>query len=49
MAQWHLAPGSFSWQAAAAALAGGPAPGSSGSDTSPRDARRRAAVTADEE
>lgn len=23
MAQWHLAPGSFSWQAAAAALAGG--------------------------
>jgi len=27
MAQWHLAPGSFSWQAAAAALADGPAPG----------------------
>jgi hypothetical protein len=27
MAQWHLAPGSFSWPAAAAALAGGPAPG----------------------
>ncbi len=27
MAQWHLAPGSFSWDAAAAALAGGPAPG----------------------
>ena len=26
MAQWHLAPGSFSWEAAAAALAGGPAP-----------------------
>jgi AcrR family transcriptional regulator len=26
MAQWHLAPGSFSWDAAAAALAGGPAP-----------------------
>jgi AcrR family transcriptional regulator len=25
MAQWHLAPGSFSWDAAAAALAGGPA------------------------
>jgi AcrR family transcriptional regulator len=24
MAQWHLAPGSFSWDAAAAALAGGP-------------------------
>ncbi len=27
MAQWHLAPGSFSWDAAATALAGGPAPG----------------------
>jgi TetR/AcrR family transcriptional regulator, repressor for uid operon len=26
MAQWHLAPGSFSWDAAAAALAGRPAP-----------------------
>ena len=26
MAQWHLAPGSFSWDAAAAALAGAPAP-----------------------
>ena len=26
MAQWHLAPGSFSWDAAAAALADGPAP-----------------------
>ena len=26
MAQWHLAPGSFSWDAAAAALAGSPAP-----------------------
>jgi AcrR family transcriptional regulator len=26
MAQWHLAPGSFSWDAAAAALAGVPAP-----------------------
>jgi AcrR family transcriptional regulator len=26
MAQWHLAPGSFSWDAATAALAGGPAP-----------------------
>jgi AcrR family transcriptional regulator len=25
MAQWHLAPGSFSWDAAATALAGGPA------------------------
>jgi AcrR family transcriptional regulator len=27
MAQWHLAPGSFSWDAAAAALADAPAPG----------------------
>ena len=27
MAQWHLAPGSFSWQAAAAALADGLTPG----------------------
>jgi AcrR family transcriptional regulator len=27
MAQWHLAPGSFSWPAAAAALAGNPAAG----------------------
>jgi AcrR family transcriptional regulator len=27
MAQWHLAPGSFCWDAAAAALAGVPAPG----------------------
>jgi AcrR family transcriptional regulator len=26
MAQWHLAPGSFSWDAAAAALVGGPEP-----------------------
>jgi hypothetical protein len=25
MAQWHLDPGSFSWEKAAAALAGGPA------------------------
>jgi AcrR family transcriptional regulator len=31
MAQWHLAPGSFSWDAAAAALAGGMAPGTAGS------------------
>jgi TetR/AcrR family transcriptional regulator, repressor for uid operon len=30
MAQWHLAPGSFSWPAAAAALAEGSAPGSPG-------------------
>jgi AcrR family transcriptional regulator len=30
MAQWHLAPGSFSWAAAAAALADGAAPGTPG-------------------
>jgi TetR/AcrR family transcriptional repressor of uid operon len=35
MAQWHLAPGSFSWQAATAALAAGPAPASGGSDSRP--------------
>jgi AcrR family transcriptional regulator len=29
MAQWHLAPGSFSWPHAAAALAGSPAPATS--------------------
>jgi AcrR family transcriptional regulator len=32
MAQWHLAPGSFSWGAAAAALAGGTAGGVSPAD-----------------
>jgi AcrR family transcriptional regulator len=30
MAQWHLAPGSFSWEDAAAALAGGVTPGAAG-------------------
>lgn len=30
MAQWHLAPGSFSWPQAAAALAGSPPPASDG-------------------
>ncbi|MGE5289209.1 MAG: TetR/AcrR family transcriptional regulator [Micromonosporaceae bacterium] len=30
MAQWHLAPGSFSWDDAATALAGGPAPVAAG-------------------
>jgi AcrR family transcriptional regulator len=35
MAQWHLAPGSFSWEAAVAALACGPAP-----DTDSDAARR---------
>jgi len=34
MAQWHLAPGAFSWDAAAAALAGNPAPAGSGSAAS---------------
>src|SRR6516225_9889253 len=46
MAQWHLAPGSFSWAAAAAALAGGPAPGSSDTDTRSGVAGMRAAVAA---
>jgi len=36
MAQWHLAPGSFSWEAAAAALAGGVAPGAA-AGVSPAD------------
>jgi TetR/AcrR family transcriptional regulator, repressor for uid operon len=40
MAQWHLAPGSFSWEAATAALAASSAPGSSGSDTGPRNGMR---------
>jgi TetR/AcrR family transcriptional repressor of uid operon len=35
MAQWHLEPGSFSWDAAAASLAGGPAPGTAGSASQP--------------
>jgi AcrR family transcriptional regulator len=35
MAQWHLAPGSFSWEAAAAALAGVPAPGAAASPGEP--------------
>ena len=48
MAQWHLAPGSFSWAAAAAALAGGPAPGSSGTETGSCAAGKRAAVAAQE-
>jgi TetR/AcrR family transcriptional repressor of uid operon len=32
MAQWHLAPGSFSWPQAAAALADSPAPADSGTE-----------------
>ena len=35
MAQWHLAPGSFSWDAAAAALAGSTAPDAGGSAARP--------------
>ena len=47
MAQWHLAPGSYSWAAAAAALAGDPAPGSSDTDTRSGVAGMRAAVAAE--
>ena len=43
MAQWHLAPGSFSWDAAAAALAGGPAPHADGAAP---DGRGSAVVSA---
>jgi AcrR family transcriptional regulator len=41
MAQWHLAPGSFSWEAAAAALAGclGPGPAGRVSQTNDRVAQ----------
>lgn len=35
MAQWHLEPGSFSWDAAAAALAGSSAPGADARDGLP--------------
>ena len=35
MAQWHLAPGSFSWDAAATTLAGCPAPGEGDGASSP--------------
>jgi TetR/AcrR family transcriptional repressor of uid operon len=35
MAQWHLAPGSFSWPAAAAALAGDPAAGAADTPSRP--------------
>jgi TetR/AcrR family transcriptional repressor of uid operon len=37
MAQWHLAPGSFSWAAAAAALADGLAPGTAGGQSQADD------------
>ncbi|MBO0822524.1 MAG: TetR/AcrR family transcriptional regulator [Actinobacteria bacterium] len=38
MAQWHLAPGSFAWPDAAAALAAGAAPAASGTAPSPASA-----------
>lgn len=41
MAQWHLAPGSFCWEAAAAALAGAPAPGAAASPGGPSAVRAR--------
>lgn len=44
MAQWHLAPGSFSWDAAAAALAGGPAPADGGGDARSPGPGQRPAV-----
>ena len=44
MAQWHLAPGSFSWEAAAAALSASPANG--GGDPGSRIAGKRMAVAA---
>jgi AcrR family transcriptional regulator len=42
MAQWHLAPGSFSWPAAAAALAGGPVPGAGDGASTPASVGRPA-------
>jgi BetI-type transcriptional repressor, C-terminal len=47
MAQWHLAPGSFSWETAAAALAA--SPGSGGGDFGSRVTGERAAMAAGEE
>ena len=47
MAQWHLAPGSFSWEAAAAALSASPAHG--GGDPGTRVAGKRMALAAGEE
>jgi AcrR family transcriptional regulator len=44
MAQWHLAPGSFSWPQAAAALAAGAAPAGSGSVSSSEPASLPGAV-----
>jgi AcrR family transcriptional regulator len=47
MAQWHVAPGSFSWEAAVAALAA--SPDSSAGDFGSRAAGERVAVAAGEE
>jgi AcrR family transcriptional regulator len=44
MAQWHLAPGSFCWPDAAAALAAGAAPAASGTAPSPEPASLPRAV-----
>ena len=41
MAQWHLAPGSFSWDAAAAALAGSQAAASEAAAVTPDERRPR--------
>jgi hypothetical protein len=46
MAQWHLAPGSFSWPAAAAAMADAPAPGSPGRGSGPGITHPQAAAAA---
>ena len=47
MAQWHLAPGSFSWQAAAAALADGRAAGVSPPVTDRNDPIQTREITGD--
>ena len=47
MAQWHLAPGSFSWDDAAAALAGHPEPPDDGGTASPRGQGRAPAAPLD--
>jgi TetR/AcrR family transcriptional regulator, transcriptional repressor of aconitase len=48
MAQWHLAPGSFSWAAAAAALAASTAPAPADVITGPPEAGGRAAAVSQE-
>jgi len=49
MAQWHLAPGSFSWEAAAAALAASPASGVGDGDSSMRVAGKEVAMATEED